>query len=183
MNPTAQLRSFVVAIVARMRRPAALGAVAEATGTSCTVQSEDEDELLRGRLLQQYGFASRPPAGSPAVVVFRGGSSAGSLVVATGAASYTVALADGEVALYHPSGAQVLLDRDGNVTLQAAPGAEVRLGSGATEAVVCGDSLLGWLNETLIPWLNAHTNPEGGPPPTPLELASADLLSQVAKVE
>ncbi|MCM8595127.1 phage baseplate assembly protein V [Accumulibacter sp.] len=78
------------------------------------------EALQDAELFQHYGFTSRPPAGTMAVVLPIGGRTSHGIIVATEHASYRLrALAGGEVALYDDQGQQVLLHRNG-VTVKTA---------------------------------------------------------------
>lgn len=135
-----EIQAIVARMVRSMRRPATLGTVAGASGKQAQLTTENAAETVPARFMQQYGFASRPPSGSPAAAVYRGGQTSGALVIATGHSSYTVALEDGEVALYHPTGSRVHMDEDGNVILIPATGKKVLEGSAAAaHPAVLGD--------------------------------------------
>lgn len=80
------------------------------------------DELRSGvEHLQEYGFASRPPVGAEVVVLFAGGNRDHGVVIASGdRRTRPNLLAPSEVAIYHPSGSQVLLRSDGSVLVSSA---------------------------------------------------------------
>ncbi|CCD30345.1 Putative Phage baseplate assembly protein V [Candidatus Glomeribacter gigasporarum BEG34] len=66
--------------------------------------------------LAEYGFASMPPVGSDAVVVFIGGDRSNGVIIATGhQASRLNHLKAGEAALYDDLGQRVILTRHGIV--------------------------------------------------------------------
>jgi hypothetical protein len=179
------IRAMVIGLVERMRRPASLGTLSGASGSDATLQTEDEDEKLPARLVQHYGFASRPPDGTSGVAVFQGGRSSGALVVATDAAG-APELEEGESVLYASNGARVLVTKDGDLVLTPAAGRKVLLGgSSAEQNVVLGTDLLAWLQAHVVA-LNAHTHSLGGwpttPPTPPIEPPTEVLLSSVVEV-
>lgn len=101
---------------------------------------EDIDD---GEHFQPYGFASVPPAGSEAVVLFPNGDRSHPLViVASDRATRLTGQAAGEVAIYHPDGARVILRDGGDVEIYPGSGGEVRIGSaGASDPVALKSDL------------------------------------------
>lgn len=80
------------------------------------------------RLMQHYGFASRPVADSEAVALFVGGSRDNGVVVATqGAVGDIPALEPGEAAFFSKFGQKILLKSDGSVDVLAASGKTIHL--------------------------------------------------------
>jgi phage baseplate assembly protein V len=74
------------------------------------------EQLQDNELVQHYGYASAPPAGSQLVVLPLGGKTAHGIIIATEHASYRLkALKNGEVAIYDDLGQSVYLTRNGTV--------------------------------------------------------------------
>lgn len=95
--------------------------------------------------LAEFGFASNPPAGSDAVLVFAGGERASGVVIATGNQQYRMkGLATGEVAIYDSRGQSVYLTANGivvngggnPVNIQNTSGVNVTTTGGAPQGVV-----------------------------------------------
>ncbi|MBE2895450.1 phage baseplate assembly protein V [Pasteurellaceae bacterium HPA106] len=62
--------------------------------------------------MQHFGFTSRPPAGSQAVIIPIGGKTSHSVVVASENGTYRIkTLASGEVAIYDESGSYIMLKK------------------------------------------------------------------------
>jgi phage baseplate assembly protein V len=100
-------------------------------GVVRATESKDGRSLLQVSLMrneqrsavehvQEYGFASRPPIGTEAVVLFAGGNRDHGVVIATADRRSRPPLAPAEVAIYHPSGSRVLLRSDGTVLVESA---------------------------------------------------------------
>ena len=78
------------------------------------------------RVLQQYGIASVPAAGSEAVALFVGGSRDNGFVVATQGDSGDIpTLKEGEVALFSKFGQTVVLKEDGSINMSTSSGGAV----------------------------------------------------------
>lgn len=78
------------------------------------------------RVLQQYGIASVPEAGSEAVALFVGGSRDNGFVVATQGDSGDIpALKECEVALFSKFGQTVVLREDGSINMSTSSGGTV----------------------------------------------------------
>lgn len=76
-------------------------------------------EKNSAEMMQHFGFASRPPAGSHCVMVALGGRTGHSVVIATEHGEYRFKqLADGEVALYSMDGAVIHLKKGKIVDVQ-----------------------------------------------------------------
>lgn len=63
------------------------------------------------KILQQYGFVSRPVDDSDAVIIFKGGNRDGGIIIATDNKEYRLEIEKGEVALYTDEGDYVHLKR------------------------------------------------------------------------
>lgn len=73
--------------------------------------------------LAEFGFTSRPPSGSDAVLVFLGGDRTNGVVVATGhQESRPTGLEEGESMVYDQFGKFIHLTKDGGVIVQANGG-------------------------------------------------------------
>jgi len=146
--------NHIAAILRALFRPASRSTLASATGTTTSVTTEDAEETIQGAAhMQHYGFASRPVDGVEAIVVFRGGQAAGAMVVAEGQDG-APSLAEGEVVVYHRSGAKVHLMANGDIVLEPKAGQSVKLGEAAVASLLKGD---------LWPALfNTHTHPAVG---------------------
>lgn len=98
----------------------------DADGLSADILLLGNERHSGVRLMQHYGFASRPDSGAKAVALFVGGSRDNGVVVATqGAPSGIPDLDDGEVAVFSRYGQKILLDKDGNVQVIPASGKDV----------------------------------------------------------
>jgi hypothetical protein len=165
MAGLSELYQLVARVVTSMRRAPTFGTVSGVAGGAAQLGTEHPDEAVPALFLQQYGFASAPPDGSPAGAVYVGGQTYGALIVATGHATFSVPLEAGEVALYHPSGAIVHLTKDGDVVLSPAAARHVLLGGpAASHPAVLGDLLRTLYNSMTVP------SPFGplGPPLQPM---------------
>ena len=113
----------------------------------------------------------------------------------TGVVSLTLS-PDGTYVVEHPSGSKLTVNTDGSIELDGAGNSSIRIGAGATESVVRGDSfkstfdaLVGVVN-TFITLYNAHThdpvtgvlNPANAVTSTASSMPSSDL-SDKAVVE
>lgn len=90
----------------------------------------DEPTQQRVRMMQWFGFRSRPVAsGGEAVVVAPRGGTTNAVVVAADHMGYgPTDLAEGEVAVYDRSGSVIRLHTNGDVTVIPKAGAKVKLG-------------------------------------------------------
>lgn len=95
---------------------------------------ETQSKLKR---LAEFGFTSRPPKGSDAIVLFVGGDRGNGVIIATGNQQYRLKnLGDGEVALYNSTGRYVKLG--GSEIVVEAGGGQVTINN-ATKLLVHGD--------------------------------------------
>jgi phage baseplate assembly protein V len=95
------------------------------TGTVQKVQAQVNAFELRDQTprLAEFGFTSRPPAQSDAVLVFLAGDRSNGVVIATGhQSSRPKNLAEGEVMLYDLWGKHVYLKADGSIEIDAKNG-------------------------------------------------------------
>ncbi|MDA8230142.1 MAG: phage baseplate assembly protein V [Magnetospirillum sp.] len=119
-----------------------LTAVNDAGGTQLVQaqlsSAETIDDLPR---LSEYGFASNPPAGSDAVMVFLGGERAAGIVIATGNQTLRLrSLQSGETAIYDALGRSVLLSQAGPVI--DANGAPVTVNNATTVTVAASVAVI-----------------------------------------
>lgn len=90
-------------------------------------------------MLQHHGFASMPPEEAHVVVVAIENSEDHLISVASGVPNLRPALEDGEVALYHQSGAMVKLKANGDIEVTPAAGRDVVLAGGSAGVARVGD--------------------------------------------
>jgi phage baseplate assembly protein V len=117
------------------------------------------DEILEGvELFQEYGFASRPKAGSEAIAAAIAGLRDHAVIIATADRRYKVTLEDGEVAIHDDLGQSVHLkrtgvvvetpldvdvdaegdvtvDSEGDVTIDGATGVDIKAAAGGITVV------------------------------------------------
>ncbi|CAB3834283.1 hypothetical protein LMG26858_00855 [Achromobacter anxifer] len=93
-----------------------IGQVNSAPGVQLVTGDANAGEPVRdAELMQHYGFTSRPPAGTMAVVLPLGGKSSHGIIVATENSAYRIAgLENGELAIYTHEGAKTVF-RNGRV--------------------------------------------------------------------
>ena len=92
-------------------------------------------ELPNLRRLAEFGFASRPPAGSDAIAVFVAGDRNNGVVIATGNQTFRLKLEnDGEAALHDAFGKSIWLKKTGGIVIEAN-GQDVTV-NGAANVVV-----------------------------------------------
>lgn len=114
---------------------------------------------------QQYGFASNPPLGTDAVMVFIGGDRSNGVIIATGNQQYRLkGLASGDAALYDSRGQSVWLTAAGivvngaglPVTIKNSP--TVTLPDTTTLEVPNGDVIASGISLKN----HTHSDPQGG---------------------
>lgn len=89
--------------------------------------ADDVDDDVE--LFEPYGFTSGPPAGSEGLVLRVGGERGHSVALAFGKRSTRPSgVLQGEVSVYHESGAHVTLRTDGSIEVYPANGQAVKLG-------------------------------------------------------
>lgn len=167
----------------RYRRQTLVGASGadEVTGwPSGPGEPEGGDQVRR---LQHYGFRSAPPAGSELLTVAVGGAAGQHVAIASdtpGAGptdqaegDVTVYCQDGATCRIVANGASILIDANGKITVDAAPGQDIVLNGGtANLARTLVDPVdLGYLVVTpgaggvgAVAWLPPGTTPLPGPP-------------------
>ncbi len=92
-------------------------------------------ELPNLRRLAEFGFSSRPPAGSDAIAIFVAGDRNNGVVIATGNQTFRFKLEnDGEVALSDAFGKSLWFKKTGGVVLEAN-GQDVTVNGAANVAV------------------------------------------------
>ena len=114
----------------------------DAPGTVQTVQGQFScDRLIDGaKLVQHFGFASRPPADTDLVAICPSGEPTSALVIATNSQAHRPpALEVGDVALHDVRGAYVWLSKDG-LHIEAK-GLPVRVSGATTVTVVASDKI------------------------------------------
>lgn len=97
----------------------------ESQGTAALQAALPHGELRSDvPLVQQFGFASRPIAGSDVIVLFQSGDRTRGVAVATGhQPSRPKDLQPGEVCLFHPlSGSRIWLKADGSILIDPSNG-------------------------------------------------------------
>lgn len=118
-------------IVQRLKSLITMGRVkgakssAAASGEVTVESMRPSDEL---RVVQSYGFASRPQAGAEAVIVQVGSNPDQAIVIAIDDRRYRISLAGGEVALFDDLGSKVHIKRGGIIEVEATT---IKLGAGA----------------------------------------------------
>ncbi|MEM9378410.1 MAG: phage baseplate assembly protein V [Planctomycetota bacterium] len=161
-------------LVARARLERTDGSTVPRSGQVRLLSGEVADRV---HVVQEYGFASRPPAGSEAVVVCAGGDRSHPIVVGTlDRRNPGPELAEGDVAVFSSSGDVIVLQAAGGVAVKspaiALEGDVSVSGSLAAEGDVSDGA--GAL-QTLREIYDVHTHPTpAGPsgPPTPLSGAA-----------
>ncbi len=107
----------------------------------CQVEGFNGERTDDVELWQQYGLASRPPAGSEVLYVKPGLTGDTALIIVTQhRSSRPSGLKEKESALYSEHGGQVLCAEDGDVDLTAKSGQTVNVG-GDSEALAKGETL------------------------------------------
>lgn len=99
---------------------------------------------------QEFGFSSRARAGAKATVVRLRGESGAPLVLIVDDERVRVTVGEGEVAIHDADGNKVHLKAGGKIEINASAEVTViapaiKLGDGATEPMVLGQSLSTWL--------------------------------------
>lgn len=126
-----------------------------------TVQS-DGLQADTTEVWQPYGFQARPKAGSVAVQAAMGGHAESLVTIMVHDRRYTIALAEGEVALVDDLGAKVHLTRNGIVIDASA----VKLGAANPTAGVARVGDTATLAPALVTWLGTVGTATGaGAPP------------------
>lgn len=129
----ARLYDRVVGLIGYARVARALAAAGKIGRVQTQAHADDELDHV-----QPYGFQSRPRPGSTAIALDVGGSAEGRVVLVVGDRRYTIALAEGEVALADDLGQRVHLTRSGIVI--EAP--DIALGASAAAGVArAGDPI------------------------------------------
>lgn len=82
-----------------------------------------------------------------------------------------------EMAINVPSSGQLNVTINGPVNINATQKVTVSaptidLGQSGLEPMVLGDKLASWITSELKPWLDSHTHPGVGPPPSPFAAGS-----------
>lgn len=120
-----------------MIRRATLGALKSGAGQSATITTTAADADDDVELFEPYGFTSSPLPGAEGVALRVGGERAGTILVCVGDRTSRLAgVGPGEVAVYHPGGASVVLRASGMVEVTPGPGAVVQLGGPAAALAV-----------------------------------------------
>jgi phage baseplate assembly protein V len=182
-----------------------LNFVTDSTGIQVVQTSLLAGEIKDMERMQQYGFTSAPLPGAEGVAVFVGGNRENGIVIAMDDRRYRLKnLGAGKVALYDSTGSQIVMENDGNITVEAGGKVDVicdsaeiaatgearitaadavidatniELGDSAAEAVVKGDAFKALYD--------AHTH-VGSAPGSPTSPPSVPMgpaqLSTIAKV-
>lgn len=139
------------------------GVITAASGDYFIQAEQLTDELISDvELWQQFGLASRPPAGSEVLTVHPYGSAEGAVAVAVNSRDHRPTLAQGDAALYAEltggsDQALVKCRQDGQTQVHCATGKFVEVG-GDAEKLLLGESFeakLSALNATLTPLVPA----------------------------
>jgi len=87
-----------------------------------TMQIKALDGEVRdgAELFQQYGFRSQPLPGAEGILLSLDGNRDHTVVLCMDDRRYTVALVDGECAMYDDLGKYIVLKRDGSIVVKAA---------------------------------------------------------------
>lgn len=95
------------------------------------------------RRMQHFGFRSRPPKNSAAVMLLVGGGNGSEITVAEGGDGYgPTDLADGEAALYSKkTGATIIIRSDGKIEITPGAGADIVLNGGTAKVNRSGDAV------------------------------------------
>jgi len=88
----------------------------------------------------------------------------------------------------HPSGAYIQINNSGQVIIEPASGQGVKIGDGATEAMLLGDTVLDWVQSFITNRYNTHTHADPvsgntGVPNTLSVTPTNEWLSDDNKVE
>lgn len=126
------VRGHVDRLNGRLRglvRRGILGAVTPGLGVAAQVKSTSGDVDDDVELFQQYGFYSIPNGGAECVLLRAGGAREHTIAILPGDRTTSpVGVAPGEVAVYHPSGSQIVMRTDGSIEVTPAPGQVAKLG-------------------------------------------------------
>jgi len=136
-----------------------------------------QDEVLDGiEHVEPYGFTARPSAQAEAVLLSQGGRRANTVAIVVGDRRYRLtSLTEGQVALYDQSGASLILNNDGTITINASGGVTVNCDlSVAGNVSATGDVSDGTRSmQQMVTTFNSHLhtgnlgNPTS-PPTTPM---------------
>jgi phage baseplate assembly protein V len=112
-----QIRAAIDKALARVRQPFR-GTITHNNNTPdnqmVQVTGLAGESLPDVELMQQYGFSSNPPAGTPAIIIPLGGKTAHGIIIATeGGAARIKPLAEGEAVIYNARGDYIVLRHDG----------------------------------------------------------------------
>lgn len=139
---------------------------------------EVRDDMER---LQEYGFTSRPLAGSEGILLFPGGTREIGYIIAVDDRRYRLKpLEEGEVAIYTDEGDKIHLKRGGTIEILAATkvivnSPAVELGDGTLEKIVNGEAFQTLFNN------HTHTGNLGAPTSPPLSPMTPSHLSATVK--
>lgn len=97
----------------RLAYRASLSALSKGAAVQLAQGDALAGEVMQGaEVFQQFGFTSAPPAGTQAIVLPLGGSTAHSVVIATEHGAYRVDVAGGEACIYNMYGDKVHLKQE-----------------------------------------------------------------------
>lgn len=152
-----------------------------------------EGEVIEGiERVQNYGLSSNVPSGGEALVLFLGGNRDHGVAVAVDCGNCRInALQSGEVVVYSEHGQTVLLDKDGNIKIDAPE--KVIFQGGGDNAVKFSelksgfDTLRDDFNNFVNTTFNAHTHvgaAPGSPTAVPVPVGTPSTSSvDASKVE
>ena len=106
------------------------------------VADDEPDYQIPVRRLWPFGMRSRPPAGVEVVVVYPDGSPVSGVEVGAESSKYGPSdLEEGEAAVYCSAGGTIIkLDKDGNITIDAASGKDVIVNGGNAKVARVDDT-------------------------------------------
>jgi len=109
----------------------------------CQVQGHGAERYSDVEVWQPYGFASRAPAGSEAIVVNPDGRGEGAIVILVTSRANRPGLEDGEACIHGEAGSSqpiVKVAKNGDIELSPESGSEAKVGRGATEKILKGST-------------------------------------------
>lgn len=139
-----RIRAMVTALV---RYTTMQGTQADGHGDSVDGYTDGTISGSKGdlgtRRMFPWGFDSRPPAGTEALVLSVGGGTSNAVLVANARDANAPDLDDGEVAIWNKAtGAVIKIDKYGNITITTATGKAITVDGTATGTVTVKGSAI-----------------------------------------